>query len=97
MIVGLKRNHELVGAIGGLVANDPSDGMLVMQEAFWFVHPLARGRKSLSMVRDFERFAAERGCKRIFLGRLADDERLAKYYVRQGYLELETFHAKELS
>jgi GNAT superfamily N-acetyltransferase len=97
-ILSLKRmvNDPPVGAIGGLLSNDPGDGLLVMQEAFWFVHPDARGG-GLYLLSEFERLARDVGASRIIVGHLSSNPRVAIVYRRRGYRELETFFGKELT
>lgn len=97
MVIALRRNNDPVGAIGGLFANDPNDGVLVLQEAFWFVHPSVRGVRSLSLVREFERQARLRRAQRILLGHVVGDEKVGRFYSRRGYQPLEVFYGKELS
>ena len=94
MILALRKDHETVGGIGGLFANDPNDGLLVAQEAFWFIHPETRSLRSLRLIEAFETCCQERGAKRILLAHLVGDEKIGRFFHRIGYKPLETFYGK---
>ena len=88
---------EITGAIGGLVYPDMNDGVMVSQEAFWFVSKDTRGGGP-ALLREYESVAAKIGVKRSIMNHLADNRaaRTARFYKRAGYNPLESSYYKEL-
>jgi len=94
-----ERDAQFLGAIGGLIYQDPGTGDHVAQEAFWFLQPAARkGRLGLRLLDAFEREANRRQCARVLMVHLETLQagRLAAFYQRRGYQLVETIYAKEL-
>lgn len=89
----------LVGAAGGLIAPDATDGKVVANEMFWFVSQKhRRGSLGLRVLEEFEAVAKSRGARRVSMVHLANDvgARLAKTFVRWGYRPIETHYIKEI-
>lgn len=96
-IVGLFEGKVPIGAIGMMSYPDPNDGEPVAMEMFWFVQPESRGA-GLKLLDEFERWAANRGAKRITMVHLTQlaPEVLRKLYLRKGYREIEVHFVKSL-
>lgn len=90
-------DDRITGAIGGLLFPDTNDGVLVSQEAFWFVPKDVRGGGP-ALLREYEELAKEKGAKRIIMNHLADTraKHTARFYERAGYHPLELSYYKEL-
>lgn len=97
VLLGIYRERELLGAIGGLVFPDFPTGDLVAQELFWFVLPGQRGA-GLRLLRAFELRCAMRGAKRLLMIHLAglNDAAMTRVYERTGYTLLEKIYSKHL-
>lgn len=87
----------ITGAIGGVVYPDMNDGVMVSQEAFWFVLKDRRGGGP-ALLREYESVAAKIGVKRSIMNHLADNraKHTARFYQRAGYSPLESSYYKEL-
>ncbi len=87
------------GAIGGIHYADIYNGDTVATEMFWFMLPSYRGgMEAMRLLRAFELWAREKGCKRcgmVHLHRLQPAE-LSRLYERAGYSAIETAFTKEL-
>lgn len=94
----LEIDGEIQGAIGGVVVPDLNDGVLMGNEAFWFVVPEARGQ-GLRLLDAFEKSVEKAGAKRIGMIHLLNlmPDVLAKLYIRKGYKAIETHYIKELA
>ena len=92
-VLVLKRGAQVVGALGFFIVSDPNDGAKVMQEAFWFVHPSARGA-GLRLLLKYEEAARELGAKRISMAHINGlmDGKLAKLFEKRGYRAVETHY-----
>ena len=86
-----------VGMIGGLIAPDPCDGVLVMQEAFWYVDPGARG-VGMKLLDAFMSVSKALGAGRILVAHThkLKPRALNRIYRRMGFKPFETMYAKEL-
>jgi GNAT superfamily N-acetyltransferase len=90
----LDDNH---GFIGGLKYPDPNTGELTATEMFWYVDKPRRG-KGLTLLKKFEQWAQDQGCKNAIMVHLTDimPSALKRIYQRKGYREIETHFFKEL-
>ena len=86
---------DLSGIKGALVAHlQPmpfSEALAAREVAFW-IDPEARGRWAVAMVREYERWAAEKGAALTGLACL--DDRAGAFFARLGFSEVETMMAK---
>jgi GNAT superfamily N-acetyltransferase len=93
----LMDREQPVGAFGGILHLEQYSDKPIASEFFWFVQEEARGRGILLM-REFEKWARERGAREFRMIHLADSmpERLKDFYLRDGFHVVETAYAKEL-
>lgn len=89
VVLAVVDGERPVGLLCGYRAVNIDTGKLTAQMWHWFVEPEAKGW-GLQLLREFERWAAEHGCKRIAIGCNANlwTEKHHKIYARKGY-ELE--------
>lgn len=97
MLLGVFRERQLIGAIGGVIHPDFVTGEVVAQEMFWFMLPGERG-SGIRLFKQYELKAALRGAKRILMVHLADlnDDAMGKLYGRMGYAMMEKIYAKNI-
>jgi len=95
LIIGLTKNHHLMGAIGGTIVRDLNDHALVAVEQFWFVTSEARGH-GLRLLNEFEAVSRARGAKRILVGHIhaGRTDIWQKVLSRKGYVLLESHYVK---
>jgi GNAT superfamily N-acetyltransferase len=91
-------NKTVIGAIGMIKHPDIHCGKMTAVECFWVV--LKEYRKSnigIELLKEFERWADENGCKRKGMIHLADSmpDKLKVLYERLGYKLLELHYIKE--
>lgn len=93
-----ERDGAPVGALGGMVYQEPYSGELVAVEFFWFVDPGSRGG-GMALYREFEEFARRCGCTQIRMAHLLDlmPEKLGRVYQRLGFTAMETHFCKEVA
>ena len=89
--------NEFDGILGAVKYPDINSGELVATEFFWFVSPDKRG-DGIKLLREFEKWAKEVGCKKIFMVYLMDSmpEEMKSVYKRYGYKPMEVHYVKEL-
>jgi GNAT superfamily N-acetyltransferase len=93
------QDHRLTGLLGGIFSPDLCDGVIVAQEAFWFVHPDYRGGMTgIRLFHAFEDWSKEIGASRIIMAHLTNSmpEKLKSFYQRSGFREVETTYMREL-
>jgi len=92
-VLVIKRDGIVRGALGFFIVSDPNDGAKIAQEAFWFVHPSARGI-GLRLLAKYEETAREIGAKRISMAHINGlmDGKLAKLFEKRGYRAVETHY-----
>jgi len=99
VIFAWRIDGEIVGGIGGLRFPDPNNGDLTATELFWFITKEHRGGPAATkLLRQFEAWAVESGCKRASMVNLENEgsKGLPQFYARMGYRPLETQYIKEL-
>lgn len=92
-------DSQAVGLFIFLTVPHPFTGLMVSQELVWYVHPEFRGTSiGPRLFQEFERLAKEYGSELAMMVHLKNSmpERLAKFYVKKGYLETETTYTKRL-
>ena len=97
VIFVLEEEGRVIGAIGGIKAPDVNSGDPVATEFFWFVAEGSRGG-GIALLRKFEGWAREQGCKRITMAFLSDlmPGKVKALYERLGYTEMEVHYTKEI-
>ena len=77
---------------------DPNTGEMLATEFFWFVNPESRG-SGLKLLKVFEKWAKEKGCKKVIMVHLSDSmpEKIRNIYLRFGYKVAETHYIKEVA
>ncbi len=99
VIFGLFENNIMIGIMGATVFPDINDGVLVANEAFWFMSKKYRGKiGGIKLFKKFEEWAKEKGAKRIIMVALENSkkEKLDKFYKKVDYNILETHYIKEI-
>lgn len=86
-------NECAVGTIGLILAEHPFSGEVMAHEIFWWVNPESRGH-GIGMFRTAERWARERGA--VFMQVSAPTERVGEFYLRSGYVQVETAYQRKL-
>lgn len=88
---------KIKGAIGGIIYPAPYYQGLVASEFFWFVKQEERGA-GIKLYRQFEAWARMKGCCEIRMVHLVDSmpEKVATFYRKIGYHQVETMYAKSL-
>ncbi len=97
-VIFLLVEHEsITGFLAALKYPDINSGELVATEMAWFVKESQRGR-GLLLLREFEGWAKEEGCKLITMGYLKDlmPDKVERLYERMGYKAIETHYIKEI-
>ena len=86
------------GAIGAIKAPNDKDGLLGVQEAFWFVHKEYRRRGGVRLIARLEEWAREQGVVRLSLCHLAhmNADALGALYKSLGYRPIEVHYMKRL-
>jgi GNAT superfamily N-acetyltransferase len=89
----LKDNNKMVGALGCIKAEDPHSGELTAIETFWMVDPERRGKGTI-LLKYFDRWAKEEGCKKKAMIHLEDSlpDKLKKIYEKKGYQLVESHY-----
>ena len=90
-------DEKIVGFVGGTMITFPISNVKVFQEIGWYIQENYR-RYGVLLFRKLEEFCRKEGVKHIVMGHLAKlgAERLAKFFKRMGYKELEVHYIKEL-
>jgi GNAT superfamily N-acetyltransferase len=93
-----RKDGEITGTIGGCKYPDPNSGEMLATEFFWFVNPESRG-DGLKLLKTFEKWAEEEGCKKVIMVHLSDSmpEKVKHIYERFGYKAAETHYIKEVA
>lgn len=96
-IIGLYDGDTLCGGIGAMSVPDYLTGEMVANEFFLYVAKKYRG-KGIRIIREYERWAKEKGCVKTRLVHLVDSmpDKLRSFYAKIGYREIETLHEKRL-
>ena len=83
------------GMLGGFAAPHIITGRKVSEELAWWVEPDARGaRAGLLLIQAFEEWSRLQMCFMVKM--VAPNPKVARFYTRSGYLEVETAYAKTL-
>jgi len=99
-VIGAFDKHGTIqGAIAFSVYDDIYTGEKTATEMWWFVLPEHRvGATAMRLLREFERNAKERGCKRACMVHLIaiNSDTLSALYRRLDYKHIESCYAKTL-
>jgi len=95
LIIGLMRNQQLMGAIGGTIVRDLNDHEIIAVEQFWFVTSEARGH-GLRLLDEFDKVARFRGAKRVLVGHIhaGRTDLWQRILERKGFSLLESHYIK---
>lgn len=96
-VIFVQGDADVDGALGGVVHRDLYSDELMASEFFWFVKAGKRGA-GISLYREFEKWARDKGCRRIEMVHLLDvmPEKVARFYRTLGYRAAETRYTKQL-
>ena len=88
---------KVVGTIAGIVTCLPADGSKVYQEVIWYVKKVYR-KYGVLLLKKLEEFCRGQGIKHIIMIGMANlkAEKLANFYKKLGFKELETHYIKNL-
>ena len=97
-IFAIKEGDDFHGMLGVVKFPDINTGEMIACEMFWFVSKEHRG-KGLLLVKAFEEWAKQEGCKKVAIAHLEDSmpDSLEKLYVRMGYALSEKTYIKEVA
>lgn len=90
---------RLVGLFGAMIGPDLCDGEVVAQEAFWYVERSSRGTiGGVKLYKEFMKWSIQIGAKRVIIAHLKNSmpEKLRKFYLAEGFQEVETHYLKQL-
>jgi hypothetical protein len=92
------KEHEVIGAFGGMIYANPNSGNMTASQVFWFMHPEKRG-PGANLLSEFEAIARDMGCTQIFTTNIINRRsgRMSKMFRRKGYRPIEIHWAKELT
>lgn len=99
VVIGLYRNEELIGGLGGLVSPDVFTGERVATEMFWYIGQAHRtGTGALRLLRAFEDWGKSIGVAELRLAHfmMQNNEQLQRLYEHRGYALLEQGYQKRL-
>ena len=98
VIFVLEVDSEIVGVIGGMMHPEAYSDELLCQEFFWFVGQSHRGN-GIRLYAELEKWARKQGCSEIRMGHLSDSmpDKMANFYKRLGYRQVEINFAKRLN
>ena len=96
-VLVMKRGSSIIGTLGFFAVQDPNDGALVAQEAFWFVRQDERGA-GLRLLAKYEEVAKALGATRMSMAHINGlmDEKLEHLFTRRGYKATETHYWRNL-
>ena len=88
---------KIVGVISGTINTFPTDGSKVFQEVVWYVSKKYR-KYGVLLLKKLEDYCQEQGVTHIVMANMANlkAEKLAKFYKRLGFKELEVHYIKKI-
>lgn len=86
---------KLTGMLGVHIFAQPYSGEIIANEAFWWLDYGHRGYGAF-LLRRAERWARERGAKRILMMQPFDKKRVGEIYTALGYSPVEVTFSKDL-
>lgn len=88
---------DILGSIGAIIFISPFSGKKTLQEVFWYVHPHYRGH-GLKLKNALETKGKGIGCQLVIFSTIIklNEQKLMKFYIRDGFKYLETNLIKEL-
>lgn len=99
-VIGLWREQELIGGLGGLLSHDLFDDRRVATEIFWFVSPAHRGGSGgYRLLKAYEAWAFTQGAVEVRLLYLVGgvkDAQFERLYEKLKYRKIEIGWAKPL-
>ncbi len=94
----LLKEGEPIGLLAGSVAYSNLFRAKVYQELVWYVDEKHRG-EGLRLLKHLEEWCKEKGIKKIIMAFMHNSmpERLYEFYIKKGYIPLETHLIKDVS
>ena len=93
VILGLRVDGEIVGALAAVVAPDIYDGRPTAHECFWYTIPTHRGTYPLRLIHAYKEWAVSKGVAkrdiRIACMEGANPDHLEDFYRKLGFKPLE--------
>ena len=98
MIMVEHRDGDIIGGVGGVIANFMTSDVKNCIEMFWWVDPEFRGEIGLKLYREFESEAKKLGAERLLMAYMnnSDPDRLAKFYKAKGFTPWEYHVIKDI-
>lgn len=96
-IIAYEVDGEVAGVMCFHIGISPLDGVYQLSEVMWYLQETHRGEGML-LLTAAEELARAQGCKRVFMGHLADAkaDRLGKIFKRRGFRPTEIYYLKDL-
>jgi len=92
----LTADGSVVGAILGVVENQPMSARSVYHESMWYVQPAHRGH-GIRLIRHLEDWCMSIGVDQIIMAHMGSaSERLSKLFIRRGYKPMEVSYIRDL-
>ncbi len=88
-------DEPIVGMVGVMAFMQPFSGEIVASELFWWLDPEHRGHGGW-LLRRAEKWARERGARRMSMMAPIDKPRVAETYLKLGYREVERVFQRDL-
>lgn len=98
MIMVEHKDGDIVGGVGGVIANFMTSDVKNCIEMFWWVDPEFRGEVGLKLYKEFEAEAKRMGAERLLMAYMqnSDPDRLARFYKSKGFTPWEYHVIKDL-
>jgi len=98
LIIVEHKDGDVIGGVGGVIANFQTSDDLVCIEMFLWVDPEFRGVIGQKLLDEFEKEAKSRGAKRVMLACMenSDPDRIASWYKRKKYVPFERHFIKDI-
>lgn len=93
------KDGDIIGGVGGVVANFQTSDVLNSIEMMWWVEPEFRGEVGAKLFHEFEAESRRRGAKRMLMAYMANSmpDRLEKFYRAKGFVPFEHHVIKSLN
>jgi len=95
-----KEKGLILGTIGMTLTLSFMDGKVIADEQFWFVHPHHRGTAGVRLFVEMRNWAEQSGAQRILMGKMLavdpENDKVGKFYERQGFRALQTQYVLDL-
>jgi len=94
----LKADGRVVGGIGGVITRFQTSTEQHLVEMFWWVDPEWRGRKAITLLKEWEKWGIDRGVDSILMTYMesSEPEKMKRLYTSLGYAPFESHYVKEV-